>query len=144
MEVVGFCTKLRTSHVDGPLDDDEEAVKDEEEEAAAGAAVVCDPPVAEAESRSLAATRVASLSRCSSRLRSAGSSKVELAAAAAELACSCSLLLTADGAILLLRFMPPITVPPLIAANDFSRRLASFLLPNRKSNCILSTFLRGY
>ena len=113
--------------MDGPLDD-EEAVKDEEEEAAAGAAVVC---AAEADSRSLAATRVASLSRCSSRLRSAGSSKVELAAAAAELACSCSLLLTADGAILLLRFMPPIPIPapPLIAANDFSRRLASFLMP---------------
>ena len=56
-------------------------------------------------------------------LRSAGSSNVELAAAVA----CCSLLLTADGAILL-RFMP-IPVPPLIAANDFSLRLASFLFP---------------
>ena len=56
-------------------------------------------------------------------LRSAGSSNVELAAAVA----SCSLFLTADGAILL-RFMP-IPVPPLIAANDFSLRLASFLFP---------------
>ena len=56
-------------------------------------------------------------------LRSAGSSNVELAAAVA----CCSLLLTADGAILL-RFMP-IAVPPLIAANDFSLRLASFLFP---------------
>ena len=62
-------------------------------------------------------------------LRSAGSSNVELAAAVA----CCSLLLTADGAILL-RFMP-IPVPPLIAANDFSLRLASFLWPIHRSNC---------
>ena len=57
-------------------------------------------------------------------LRSAGSSKVD---PAAELAV-CSLFLTEVGAMRLLRFMP-IPVPPRIAANDFSLRLASFLLP---------------
>lgn len=60
-------------------------------------------------------------------LKSAGSSKVEPAAAVA----CCILFLIADGAILL-RFMP---IPPLIAANDFSLRLASFLWPIHRSNC---------